>query len=221
MREIVIIYLLLLTTFTACLPEQKENRHTEVPRWKDSDYKIPDDSLEFYSYKIDPFIAPDYLYHFNDITSFPPKWIALSKNKLGYFVYHRGADYNHYYAIGDSIGDSMWSRGYGENVGWPLKQFEVVQNNMYKFHLGDSTTGTFAIRTLEILDADTSYSIMETNVFTYDEGKRKHLGQYEVLVVPEFSLHLFPHIDEPNIKSPMSWIPLHKINIDSFRSVKE
>jgi hypothetical protein len=180
--------------------------------------KIPDDSLLYYSYKIENSEENNTKTHFQSLDDFPNLWAGLSQNALGFFIYHRGKGMADMFSIGNQ---TISNSGYGETVSWPIREFKKLNDNIYYFGLGsDTTKSTYARCTFEILDLDTLYTIKSTQVYKMTEEGEKLLGQYEGLYIPIYKQYLFYHINEPNRKDPNAWIPTSEIDLKEFKKNK-
>ena len=151
-------------------------------------------------------------------SDFPNSWAGLSKNALGFFIYHRGLGLVDELVIEN---DTIRNGGYGESVSWPIREFKNVSDHKYYFGLGlDTTSGTYARCMIEILDLDTIYSLQSTQVYEMTQEGEKLLGQYSGLYIPIYKQHLFYHIDEPNRKDPNALIPTEEIDLEKFKKKK-
>jgi len=192
----------------------KELLQSTIPIFR----KIPNDSLIHYTYKPENTDEINYETNFQTLEDFPNSWVGISKNALGYFIYHRG---NGLADILTITNDSLKNGGYGESVDWSIREFKKLNNHKYYFGLGmDTTSLTYARCTIQILDLDTFYSIQSTRVYIVEEGEEKLLGEYTGLYVPHYKQHLFYHINEPNKKDPNAWIPTEEIDLEIFKKEK-
>ena len=179
---------------------------------------IPDDSLLHYAYKTEKPKESNLKIDFQTLEDFPNSWVGLSKNAIGYFIYHRGKGTADNLTI---LNDTLRNGGYGETVSCPIREFKQVSLTKCYFGLGsDTTSATYARCTIEILDSDTLYAIQSTRVYTSTDTAEKLLGEYSGLYVPTFQQHLFYHIEEPNRKDPSAWIPREEMDLEEFKNIK-
>lgn len=207
----------------SCSPNDKETRlaSSDTVEIDNPVYDLnvfPIDSLKKYAYKVrvPDSKAPNGFY--KETVDLPKKWIGLSKNELGFFIYHRGKNYYDYLEILD---DTLFFGGYGENVNWPIRYFRTAGANSYYFGLGgdlDTTSSTYARARLNIIEFDTLYSILTTQVFKLSDSIESLIMEYEGLYVPKENEQLFRQIDEPNTKTPDAWVPQHEIDMVRLKS---
>ncbi len=176
------VFFYLFTTIWAL--SCSSNESPKIDRKSTSIYKlIPNDSLESYVYRIE---APKGLRAENDFKNngkLPTSWVGLSKNALGFFVYHRGRGLNSSLIISET---TLQNSGFGETISWNIQSLENQRNDQYSFELGERTlSSSYARCTLKIIDLDTLYAIQTTKVFQKDEeGKERLLGEYSGIFVP-------------------------------------
>lgn len=177
-------------------------------------YKIPEDSLHFYTYQVQPDAHPKK----SNLNHLPNKWIGLSKNSIGFFIYHKGKNY---YSTLTIENDTMTNGGYGEHISWPIRQLTKISDQEYHLELGtDTVNKPYATSQIEIVGQDTLFAIQTTKIFDKTQTGERLLREYTGLYIPAFQKHLLPHIDEPNKKSPASWIHFEEIDLEEFKKEK-
>lgn len=215
----IFIYVTLLLILVSCLNNESKNYTKEILQsTTPTYYKVPNDSLLYYAYRsIIPKESKSNI-DYQTLNDFPNSWIGLSKNALGFFIYHRGKGFFDNFTISN---DTLRNSGFGETVSWSIRDFKKISAYKYYFGLGsDTITSIYARCTMEIFDLDTVYSIQSIQIYESTETGEKLLGQYSGLYVPTHNQHMFYHIDEPNKETPDAWIPTEEINLEEFKNKK-
>jgi len=210
-----ILIIISLFFFIGCSNKNNENPQLEKTKeqkpFVDALYQVPKDSLRFYTYKV----QADQPQKTINLDNLPNRWIEVSKNAIGFFIYHKGKGY---YSDITIENDTLTFGGFSESISWPIRQQTKISNREYLLELGSETiNGAFATCRIEILGRDTLFAIQTTSIFDKKKGDKRLLHKYHGLYIPEFQKHLLPHIKEPNQKNPDSWIPHEEIDINKFK----
>ena len=213
------VTLLLILVLVSCSNNEPKNYKKEILQSTTlTYYQVPNDSLLYYAYSSTIPTESKSNIDYQTLKIFPNSWVRLSKNALGFFIYHRGKGFCDNLTISN---DTLRNYGFGETVSWSIRDFKKISPYKYYFGLGsDTITSIYARCTMEIFDLDTVYSIQSTQIYELTETGEKLLGQYSGLYVPTYNQNMFYHIDEPNKETPDAWIPTEEINLEEFKNKK-